>query len=165
MNIKNNRLFQSFVITLSFIFALIMEIVPWPINFEGLRPAWIILVLTYWILAIPNIINIGTAFVVGLVWDLSLGSILGEHALFLSLYAYLVASNYVVIRNLSLWLQSFLLVLSILVINFMIFLLELFVHSAQFDPQYLLGALISGVLYPWMFLLLRRVRQALNLNQ
>ncbi|VEH65963.1 rod shape-determining protein MreD [Rodentibacter pneumotropicus] len=40
--------------------------------------------LTYWALAIPNKVSIGIAFLLGVIWDIVLGSTLGIHALVLS---------------------------------------------------------------------------------
>ncbi|KGQ70863.1 rod shape-determining protein MreD [Chelonobacter oris] len=161
---RGNWLIQSLMVACTFLVALVMEITPWSSEFQGFRPSWLVLVLLYWVLAIPNKISIGWAFVVGLIWDLSLGSILGVHALVLSLFAYLIASNHLVLRNLSLWLQSILVIVSVVTIHIIIFLIELFMHSARFNSQELIGAVISGVLWPWVFLLLRTLRRKFHLR-
>ena len=72
---------QWTTILVFFIIALVMELAPWPTGFQVFKPAWLILVLTYWILAIPNKVSIGVAFLLGVIWDLLLGSTLGIHAL------------------------------------------------------------------------------------
>ncbi|TNH04693.1 rod shape-determining protein MreD [Testudinibacter sp. TR-2022] len=161
---KGNWILQLLMVVCTFLVALVMEITPWSAEFQGLRPSWLVLVLLYWVLAIPNKISIGYAFVVGLIWDLSLGSILGVHALILSIFAYLIASNHLILRNLSLWLQSMLVVIAVVVIHISIFLIELFMHSADFSAQELLGAVFSGVLWPWVFLLLRTLRRKFSLR-
>ena len=61
--------------------------------FRHFKPAWLVLVLLYWVLAIPNKVSIGWAFLLGLVWDLILGSTLGIHALVLSVTVYFVAKK------------------------------------------------------------------------
>ncbi|MGR3808528.1 rod shape-determining protein MreD [Pasteurella testudinis DSM 23072] len=161
---KGNWILQLLMVVCTFLVALVMEITPWSAEFQGLRPSWLVLVLLYWVLAIPNKISIGWSFVVGLIWDLSLGSILGVHALVLSIFAYLIASNHLVLRNLSLWLQSMLVIIVVIVIHTSIFLIELFMHSAHFSSQELLGALFSGILWPWVFLLLRTLRRKFSLR-
>lgn len=64
---KANVLFQWLMIALTFVIAFVLEIMPWPAEFRGYRPAWVVLVLLYWVMAIPNRVNIGIAFLVGLV--------------------------------------------------------------------------------------------------
>lgn len=161
---RDNALFQILAVTLIFIVAFVLEIMPWPIGFQGLRPTWVVLVLIYWALALPNKISVGTAFVAGIIWDLILGSILGVHALVLSIAIYFVAKYHLILRNLSLWLQSLLVIAYVVLIRFFIFFVELILHSAEFNQQELLGAVISGILWPWLFLLMRQIRRGLHLR-
>ncbi|GJH42398.1 rod shape-determining protein MreD [Pasteurella canis] len=157
-------LLQWLILICTFIVALVMEIAPWPVDFQNFKPAWLVLVLLYWALSVPNKVSIGTAFVLGVVWDLVLGSILGVHALILSIFIYLVALNHLILRNLSLWMQSLLVVCFVFAIRIGIFLIELLLHSASFNWQEIYGALASGLLWPWVFLLLRRIRRQLQLR-
>ncbi|OOH88985.1 rod shape-determining protein MreD [Pasteurellaceae bacterium 15-036681] len=161
---RTNTIFQLLVLVLIFIVAFVLEIMPWPVGFQGLRPMWIALILIYWTLALPNKISVGTAFVAGIVWDLILGSILGVHALVLSLAIYFVAKHHLILRNLSLWLQGILVIVYIMLIRLTIFMVEFILHSANFNPQELVGAAISGLLWPWIFLLMRHIRRGLHLR-
>lgn len=161
---RNNILFKLLVLAFIFIIAFVLEIMPWPAGFQGLRPAWIALLLIYWSLALPDRISVGVAFMAGIVWDLILGSILGIHALVLSVAIYFVAKHHLLLRNLSLWLQSLLVMAYIILIRFFIFFVELVLHGAEFNSQELLGAIISGVLWPWIFLLMRQIRRGLRLR-
>lgn len=161
---RTHPIFQILVLVFIFLIAFVLEIMPWPIGFQGLRPTWVVLVLIYWSLALPNKVSVGTAFVAGIVWDLILGSILGIHALILSIAIYFIAKHHLLLRNLSLWLQSLLVIVYIIAIRFAIFLIELLLHSAEFNSQEILGAIISGVLWPWVFLLMRQIRRQLRLR-
>ena len=160
---RSHFIVQISMLLCVFIVAMVLEIIPWPAGFQAFKPSWLVLVLTYWVLAIPNKISIGTAFAVGVMWDLILGSTLGVHALVLSIYAYLLAINYLILRNLSLWMQSLLVMLFVFAIRLTVFLIELLLHSATFNWQEIFGALISGILWPWVFLLLRKIRRQLGL--
>ncbi|EER47505.1 rod shape-determining protein MreD [Actinobacillus minor] len=161
---RTNPLFQLFVLVSIFIVAFILEIMPWPIGFQGFRPSWLILVLIYWALALPDKVSVGTAFIAGIVWDLILGSILGIHALVLSISIYFVAKHHLVLRNLSLWLQGLLVMLYIIMIRGFIFVIEHTLHAATFNTQEIAGAFISGILWPWVFLLMRQIRRQLRLR-
>ena len=161
---RENAIFQRLVLAFIFVIAFVLEIMPWPIGFQGLRPSWVILVLIYWALALPDKVSVGTAFLAGIVWDLVLGSILGIHALVLSIAIYVVAKYHLILRNLSLWLQSLLVIAYIALIRFIIFFIELVLHSAEFNSQELFGAILSGILWPWIFLLMRHIRRGLHLR-
>ena len=161
---RQNAIFQLLVLVFIFMISFVLEIMPWPAGFQGLRPAWITLVLIYWALALPDKISVGTAFIAGIIWNVILGSILGIHAVVLSIAIYFVAKYHLILRNLSLWLQSLLVMVYIALIRFMIFLVEFVLHSADFNVQELLGAVISGVLWPWIFLLMRQIRRGLHLR-
>ena len=71
MKLRNNT------IGLSIIVALVLQIMPMPSIVEQYRPDWVFLVLGYWALALPERVNVGVAFIVGLVLDLLLGTSIG----------------------------------------------------------------------------------------
>lgn len=155
---------QWATILLFFIVALVMELAPWPLGFQAFKPSWLILVLLYWVLAIPNKVNIGFAFLLGVIWGVVLGSPLGIHALVLSIAFYFIAKNHLVLRNLSLWFQSLLVIIFVFAIRLAIFLVEFFLHSAAFNWQEIFGAVASGILWPWVFLLMRKIRRKVKLH-
>lgn len=161
---RHSMIFKFLILVFIFMVTFVLEIMPWPVGVQGLRPAWIAMLLIYWALALPDKISVGTAFIAGIVWDLLLGSILGIHAFVLSIAIYFVAKYHLILRNLSLWLQSILVMAYIVLIRLSIFFVELILHGASFNTQELLGAVISGVLWPWIFLLMRHIRRGLYLR-
>ena len=50
------------------------------------------------------------------------------------------------------------------VIRVAIFLVEFSLHGAFFNWQEIFGAVASGVLWPWVFLLMRTARRRVGLN-
>ncbi|CAM3833437.1 rod shape-determining protein MreD [Avibacterium gallinarum] len=161
---RGRAVLQLLFIVSTFLIAMVLEIAPWPTSLHNFKPAWLLLVLTYWILAMPSKISVGTAFLMGIAWDLVLGSTLGIHALVLSVFAYLLAVNSVLIRNLSLWMQGIFVILAVFGVRIGIFIVELFLHSAVFNWQEIFGAITTGVLWPWIFLLLRKVAKQFHIG-
>ena len=70
--------------------ALLLGLVPLPALLQPLRPYWLALVLTYWVIETPDRAGLGFAFCIGLLADLLYGGILGEQALRLVVMAFIL---------------------------------------------------------------------------
>ncbi|MFA5171195.1 MAG: rod shape-determining protein MreD [Sulfuriferula sp.] len=69
------------VIALSLILALAFNLLPWSVDYLWLRPDFLLLVLLFWVIYQPARIGLGAAWTLGLLIDLTDGSILAQHAL------------------------------------------------------------------------------------
>ncbi len=138
--------------------AFALTLVPMPAFLEPLRPYWVALVLIYWTMEVRTGVNLGSAFLVGLLLDLLTGSLLGMHALSLVIIVYLVQRFRARIRFFPAWQQA-LAVLALLV-NDRIILLWITVLLGEPIPtwRYWLGPLAGMAIWPWVFLLLDHVR-------
>ncbi|GHX67545.1 rod shape-determining protein MreD [Vibrio cholerae] len=147
------------VILASFLLALILQTIPWPGTLDLFRPPWLLLVCCYWVLALPHRVNVGSALVMGLLWDLLLGSTLGIRGMMMSIIIYLVAMNFLVLRNMALWQQAIVIGLLSMGLEVLIFCGEYLLQNVTFNPLSLWSGVIACILWPWLFLLLRRVRR------
>lgn len=152
-------LFNSYkVIYITFFICLVAAIFPLPIMFNAFRPEWMVLAIFYWIIALPHRINIGHAFILGLVLDLLLGSTLGMHALSFSLMAYVASINFQRFRN-------FTLVQTTLLVGAFVFCSKLALYWIASNMQeivlhrhYFWSIFTSMLVWPWFFLFMRYVR-------
>jgi len=157
--------FHSFVIIwISFFISMCLEAIPWPGLFDMLRPSWIFLFLAYWVLALPQRINICTAFILGIFWDVIIGSGLGVHALALSIVIYIIAFYYQLLRNMAIWQQATIFMLLSFLVKILVFWAENLFQNVAFNSQYLWGGVVNFILWPWLYLLLRRVRRRFALR-
>lgn len=147
------------VIWVSFLLGLILQVMPWPEDLYIFRPSWLVLLLMYWVMALPHRVSVGTSFVLGLVWDLVVGSPLGIRGLTLMFITYVVAFKHQLLRNLALWQQALVVVVLTLVMDVVLFWLDFLVTGQAFQPAILWNSLVNGLLWPWLFLLMRKIRR------
>lgn len=76
-----SRTLTHWVLPLSIVVALLLGLLPLPPMLQPLRPYWLALVLAYWLIEEPDRVGLGVVFGVGLVADLTFGTLLGEQAL------------------------------------------------------------------------------------
>jgi len=91
---------------LSLLVALLLMLLPMPALLQPLRPYWLALALAYWVMEDPDRAGMGFAFVIGLVADLVVGSLLGEHALRLVVMTFILQRFRARLRFFPVWQQS-----------------------------------------------------------
>jgi rod shape-determining protein MreD len=153
------------VILLSFLVAYLLAIVPFPEWAMHYRPQWVMLVLIYWVMALPYRVGIGSAWMAGIFTDILEGSMLGIHALTFAILAYITLSLHQRVRLFSSGQQSgIILALVGLVMTATYWIKVITGETAQESMLFLLGALSSAFLWPWLFLLLRQLRRGFDVH-
>ncbi len=147
------------VILIVFIIALGLNVMPLPVWAQDFRPQWVNLALIYWCMALPQRVGVGSAWTLGLFEDVLRGTLLGQHALGLSLTAYMVLNLHQRIRIFPLWQQSLVVFVLLLVER----LLSLWVIGATGQPMptlwYWVPTIMGMLLWPWVFIILRDIRR------
>jgi rod shape-determining protein MreD len=143
----------------SFVVAFLLTALPLPHWAEPWRPAWVTLVLTYWCLAVPQRVGVLVGWTLGLLLDVMTGTLLGQHALSLSLVAFLALRLHLRVRVLPLWQQG----LTVFVLVVFDRALSLWVTGIQGMATDAVSiwapAATSTLLWPWLFVVLRDVRR------
>lgn len=91
---------------MSFFVASLANLLPMPADWIWLRPEFVVLVVIYWTVTLPDQVGVGMAFAMGLVQDVLEHSLLGQHALAFVVLAYVCSLSYRRLRNFALWQQS-----------------------------------------------------------
>jgi rod shape-determining protein MreD len=156
---KNLTFREISIITVSFACAFALTIMPLTNWLSLCRPQWVALILIYWIIALPQRIGLGTAWLFGLILDSLSNTLLGEHALALVVIAYLAHYFHRQIRMYPLLQQA--LIIFVLIVIYQTLLLWVQGIIGQLDHNYWfwISALTSLLFWPWIFTLLRSLRR------
>jgi rod shape-determining protein MreD len=155
---------NGIIILLTLLIALMASIMPMPLSVDAFRPDWVLVTLLYWSLAMPSKVNVITAWVMGFILDVLLGSILGIHAAAMAVSVYIIVVNFQKIRNFSLWQQAIIVGFSAALYHLIVFWLQRFLGDVVFLPSYLYPVITTIILWPWLFLLLRRIRRHFHIT-
>ena len=148
----------------TFIVALMLSQIPLPTFLEWWRPEFVALFVIYWILALPQRFGVGSAWVLGFMLDSLKGSTLGINAIALTIIAFSTLMLHKRMRMYPLWQQAFV-VFFLIVINQLIFYwFQAFTGTTEGNFSFLLPALVSAVLWPWVFVMLRSIRRTFKIS-
>lgn len=141
-------------IIVSLFVAFVLAIVPLPEWLIHWRPAWVALVVIYWVIAQPHRFGVIAAWLTGLMLDVLVNNTLGQNAVALAVIAYTSYVLHMRIRVFPLWQQC----LSILVLVGIYMLVNLMimrtVYTTTSTMMYWVPAIISALVWPWVMLFL-----------
>ncbi|GGY93964.1 MAG: rod shape-determining protein MreD [Shewanella fodinae] len=157
MMLQNTR--GGLVVWFSMLLGLLFQLMPVPEVVDASRPDWLLLIMIYWAMALPHRYNILTAWVLGTVLDVLLGSYLGIRSLTFSLVIYVIVLNYQKLRNFSIWQQALIIAFLLLLYHLLIYWMQFVIFRSEFQVQQLLPVLSGTVIWPWIYWLLRRLRR------
>jgi len=104
--------------------ALLLMLVPLPRFLSVLRPPLLALVILYWSTMAPRAGGILVGFVAGLMLDLLQGTLLGEHALAMSLITYLAVRLHLMTRAKPIFEQGLLVLVGLLLYEGLLWAIE-----------------------------------------
>jgi len=149
----------SWVIALSLMAAFLLTIMPLPEWAIDWRPAWVVMVLIYWCMALPERIGIGTAWGLGILLDVQHGAVLGQNALSLSVVAYITLKSYQRIRVFPLMQQAISVYCYVILFKSVLVWIKSMLSIPPPNWTFWLPAITSAVLWPWLFIFLRSIRR------
>lgn len=144
--------------------ALMLTMWPLPDWLEYARPEWVVLVMIYWTLAMPEQVGVTVAWFVGLFLDVSQGAILGQHALGMVVVIFVIHTQYQRIRVFSLAQQALVILLLLLIKQILVLWVSGIVGTAPNIGWYFLPALTGAIIWPWLFIVLRDLRRRFTVS-
>ena len=141
-------------ILLSLLVAYVLAIVPLPAWANAGRPAWVALVLIYWVIAQPHRVGVISGWLAGLLLDALLGNVLGQHALALAVIAYTTYVLHLRLRVFPIWQQCLAMVVLVGIYMLVNLMIMRAVYMTAWTMLYWLPAIVSALMWPWVMLVL-----------
>lgn len=149
---------QVLMVFFTCLLAICLSIMPLPSWAIWLRPAWVILVLAYWIITYPDYINVGFAWILGLLLDALYGSVLGEHALAMTVVAYLVYRAKRELKRYPLLHQGIFIIFCCFIYNIILYLLQRALGQDLPDWRFWISPFLGFLFWPVVFTLFRNTQ-------
>ncbi|KTD18917.1 rod shape-determining protein MreD [Legionella jordanis] len=147
MNSLGLRLFVAVIL------ALALTILPLPELLTHLRPPWVLILVLYLQFFLPNQFNLFAVLIVGLLLDVLLSTVLGEHAFALALVTWIASSKERRFNFFPMWQQMALIGFFCLLYQLLIFIVEAFLGYRISLLMLSASAGVSMVLWPWVRLI------------
>lgn len=148
----------------SMLIAVLLMIVPLPDWLGTVWPLWIVVVIAYWMLALPHRVGVGSACFFGLLLDVFNNTLFGQHALALVIVAYVMDKMHRQVRMFYWWQQSVVMMLLALLYCLSLYAVQWFLHDIHLSWQHWLPIVATGVVWPLVYGLLRHYRQKFRIT-
>ncbi len=145
-------------IWLTLIFAMCLRIMPWSEPVILFNPDWLLLCLIYWAMAIPERIGIFYAWAFGLLTDVLMGNLFGQHAFVYSIVIYCSLLWHKRLRQFPLVQQSGFVFICLLFSELILFWLKTFQSPDTLHSTFWLPIFSGALLWSFIYSLLRYIR-------
>lgn len=142
-------------IVFSLVAAALLNMLPWSGWGLWLRPDFVALVVLYWCIEQPRRFGFTSAFILGLLMDVSEGVLLGQHALAYSLLAYAGIVLHRRVRMFTLTPQIVHVIPLFLITDSIVLLIRLVAGGDFPGYGYFTGSFVAGALWPVVAILLK----------
>lgn len=139
----------------TFLLAFICMLMPLPLWAEWLKPSWVVLVLLYWVLVMPNRVGLGLAWITGLLLDGVMNIPFGVNAFALVVISYFLIRFNANIRTMF-FLPKMAMIFLLLFCYQLILIYFVAVKGSLLFAIWLgfLHALVSVLIWPWLAIIL-----------
>jgi rod shape-determining protein MreD len=140
--------------------ALALQALPLPYWLSILRPAFVVIAVLYWSVLAPRAGGIALGFLAGLSLDVFRGSVLGQHALAVSLVTYLAIRFHLQIRNKPIFQQALFAFAALALYELVVWAIDGWSGHPVASSLRWLHPITGGLFWPVAVILLDRARTA-----
>ena len=155
---------RTWLMVVSLLVALSLEVTSLPANLAAWRPPWLALTAIYWALAYPRRYGLALAWIAGLVLDVLKGGVLGQHALAMTVATWLALRFHLRIRVFPIWQQTTAIGVLIAIHQFLVFWVDGVTVGAELSWQRATPTLAAIIAWPLIVVTLDRLRIQLGMR-
>lgn len=152
------------IIILTIIVGLLLSELPLPASIAPYQPEWLILVLIYWAMALPERVGVGIAWFTGLLLDVLRDALLGQYALAFALTVFITLRLYQRIRNFPLRQQVISIFILMLIHTGLVVWIKALAGTNVNFSMVLIPALTSSLFWPITYFVLRSIRRTYHVS-
>ena len=145
-------------VILTLIVGLMLTMMPLPESLGPFRPDWLALLVIFLAMQLPRTWSIGTAWIVGLILDVSQGTLLGQHALAFCVIAFMTVRFHLLMRVFPLPQLSATVFGLLAVYQFLLFWTNGVAGTHAASTVYWGPVVTSALIWPLLFMVLSGVR-------
>tara|TARA_R110000787_G_scaffold111444_3_gene220364 strand:- start:15 stop:494 length:480 start_codon:yes stop_codon:yes gene_type:complete len=148
--VKSDRL-PTQVLLIGLVLALAASVVPLYGDQRFWRPPFVLLLVIYWLFREPQRFGLGFAWLMGLLIDFLFGQILGQHALAMSVAAYLVITQQQRLHHFKVLHQCLFVILVVFVYQLVLLVVRLLIDDITTFTPLFYSTVSSSLLWPLLF--------------
>ncbi len=138
--------------------AMALNIFYFPPEFSYLNPDWVLLILIYWVLTVPEAVGIFNAWGVGLLLDVLTGRLLGLNSLTYSLICYCCLIFHQQLKGFLLIQQTIFIFFCLLFSQIMKVVLESSLEKIQFTLDFFYPAVTGAIIWLLAYVIVRAIQ-------
>lgn len=137
---------------------LMLSIMPLPETVVPFRPDWLALLVIFWAMQLPRTWSVGSAWLVGLILDVSYGTLLGQHALALCVIVFITVRFHLLMRVFPLSQLSATVFALLALYQFLLFWINGVAGVAAPAVTYWAPVVTGTLIWPFLYMFLSGVR-------
>mgnify|MGYP001819090364 FL=1 len=137
---------------------LMLSIMPLPESIAAFRPDWLALLAIFWAMQLPRTWSVGTAWIVGIILDVSYGTLLGQHALALCVIVFITVRFHLLMRVFPLSQLTATIFALLALYQFLLFWINGVASVSAAAATYWAPVITGTLIWPFLYMFLSGVR-------
>ena len=155
---SRDRASRRLPVVITLLVGLMLTIMPLPEAAQAFRPDWLALLVIFWAMQLPRTWSVGTAWFIGIILDVSHGTLLGQHALALCVIAFVTVRFHLLMRVFPLSQLSATIFALLALYQFLLFWINGVAGLTAPTSTYW-GPVITGtIIWPFLYMFLTGIR-------
>ncbi len=156
---------RTLIILITFGFSVVLDTIAMPNFFEAIRPNWTTMIMIYWSIKLRNHFSIGSAWLAGMLLDISKSFVWGLHGFTFALLCYLIKLFYPRISTWTLPEQTILIPLAFIAQSLIaIWMNGILGNSTPNFVHWVMPIVVSSLFWPIINIILNEICDIFGIN-